>query len=390
MNRTRIALVTSRFWPISGISQIVSGELAVGLAHQGCEVEIITSRWEHNWSKLFNYRGVTVNRLPISSSGPWGNFRTQRALTRQLNRNWDAAVICGVDDHFEPSVRVLAKTDTRIVLRLDDSVAPMELWAQKVNRKMIAALESVDNIVCTNSNLRDRLLAIGVDRNKIHIIADGVPSNDHEGKIGREKSPFRVALSDAHPVLAIEPDEPLVVTGIPLNGDAGIHDLIQGWKLVARRHPRSRLWVIGDGSQGRAIWEQITESNLVYSIIMPGFFDCVDDLFMAADVYVNPARDVTGHACLTRAMACGVCPISTDNIDGLIENDVNGVLVARQDSAQFSNAILSLMEDRDRLERLSQAARDTVSRELPFQNTITQYQKLVHPISDKSSCESTS
>ncbi len=390
MNRTRIALVTSRFWPISGISQIVAGELAVGLVQQGCEVEIITSRWEHNWTKLFNYRGVPVNRLPISSSGPWGNFRTQRALTRQLNRNWDAAVICGVDDHFEPAVRVLAKTDTRIVLRLDDSIAPMELWAQKINRKMIAALESVASIVCTNPNLRDRLLAIGVDRNKIHIIADGVPPNDHEGKIGSERSQFRVALSDAHPVLAIEPNEPLVVTGIPLNGDAGVHDLIQSWALVARRHPRSRLWVIGDGPQGRAVWDQITEANLVYSIIMPGFFDCVDDLFMAADVYVNPARDVTGHACLTRAMACGVCPVSTDDVNGLIENDVNGVLVSRQDSAQLSKVILSLMEDRERLESLSQAAKDTVSRDLPFKKTIAQYQKLLHPVSDKSSCEPTS
>lgn len=389
MSRTRIAIVTSRFWPISGISQIVAGELAVGFAESECEVEVITSRWEHSWNKLFTYQGVPVHRLPTTSSGPWGNFRTQRALTRQLNRQWDAAVICGLDDHFEPAVRVLARTNTKIILRLDDSIAPQSILSQQLNRKIVNAIECVHYLVCTNSNTRERLIAIGVDGNKIHLIPDGVPQSN--GRIASiDRSQVRQALSDAHPVLSIEPNEPLVVTGIPLNGDAGIHDLIDAWKKVSQRHPRSRLWVIGDGSQGRAIWSQITDANLVYSVIMPGYFDCVDDLFLAADLYVNPARDVTGHACMTRAMACGVCPVTTDDVSGLIEHDVNGVLVARQDSSKLANSILSLIDDRVRLERLGTAAKTQVSRDLPFRKTVNQYVQLIQAVSNPSSCEPTS
>lgn len=390
MSQPRIALVTSRFWPISGVPQILAGELAVGLNEAGYHVEVITSRWEHSWNQSFTFQGIPVHRLPVSSSGPWGNFRTQRALTKKLNDDWDAAVIFGVDDHFEPAARVLAKTKTRILLRLDDSIAPQQLWADNLDRRALAAFQNVDSVICSDSNLGQRIVATGVEREKVHVITDGVSVKSDHLRTGPEQSQFRLALSDAHPILAIEPNEPLVVTGVPLNGDAGIHDLIQAWELVARRHPRSRLWVLGDGPQGRKVWEQITQADLVYSVIMPGFFDCVDDIFFAADVYVNPARDVTGHTCLARAMACGACPISTDDMNGLIEDEVNGLIISRQDSRQISNSILGLIDEPQRRERLSEAAMDSVKRDLPFQNMIAQYVQLIEQMSDSSSCESAS
>ena len=387
MNQPRIALVTSRFWPISGVPQILAGELAVGLKESGCHVEVITSRWEHSWNQSFTFQGIPVHRLPVSSSGPWGSFRTQRALTKRLNDRWDAAIIFGIDDHFEPTVRVLSKTTSKILLRLDDSIAPGQLLAESLSRRVLAALENVDQVICSDSNLMQRVVAMGVERGKVHVVPDGVPNLSDQLPTDKEQSQYRLALSDAHPVLAIEPNEPLVVTGMPLNGDAGIHDLVHAWKLIARRHPRSRLWILGDGVHGRKIWEQITQADLVYSVIMPGYFDCIDDLFLAADIYVNPARDVTGHACLTRAMACGVCPISTDDVNGLVEDDVNGVIVARQDSRQLSSAILSLVDEPHRRERLGEAAKESACRELPFQKMIAQYVELIQQTSD-SSCES--
>lgn len=390
MSQPRIALVTSRFWPISGIPQILAGEIAVGLRDSGFHVEVITSRWEHNWNQSFTFQGIPVHRLPVSSSGPWGNFRTQRALTKRLNDHWDAAIIFGVDDHFEPAVRVLSKTDTRILLRLDDSIAPQQILADSLDRRTVTAIQNVDNVVCSDSNLCARIVASGVERGKVHMISDGVVVRSEQLRTGQEQSQFRLALSDAHPILAIEPNEPLVVTGVPLNGDAGVHDLIRAWELVARRHPRSRLWILGDGPQGRDVWEQITQADLVYSVIMPGFFDCVDDLFLAADVYVNPARDVTGHACLARAMACGTCPVSTDDLNGLIENDVNGVVISRQDSRQISSSILDLIDEPQRRERLGAAAKQTVVRDLPFEKMIAEFVQLIQQTSDSSSCESTS
>jgi glycosyltransferase involved in cell wall biosynthesis len=387
MSRTRIAFVTSRFWPISGVSQILAGELAVGFRDLGSEVEIITSRWEHRWNKSFQFRGIPVHRLPVSSTGPWSNFRSQRALGKQLAREWDAVVIFGIEDHFEPTVKALSKTGTRVVLRLDDSVSARQLWPQNVSRKIIAALEQVDSIVCTNESTRERLVALDLKTTQIHVIPDGVPGSTQTRTINQQ-SQSRLALSDAHPVLAIEQHEPLVVTGVPFNGDGGIYDLIRAWKLVARRHPRSRLWVLGDGSQAREIWSHITESNLVYSIIMPGFFDSLDDPFHAADIYINPARDRTGQACLARAMANGVCPISTDDVNGLIEDQINGLLVPRQDPTQISQTILSLIEDGNRRNQLGLAAMESVREKLPFEATLTKYIDLIQGFPKSSTCES--
>lgn len=390
MSRIRIALVTSRFWPISGISQIIAGELASGLCDLGSHVEIITSRWEHRWNKSFSFRGIPVHRLPTSSAGPWGSFRSQRALNKQLSSNWDAVIVFGMDDHFEPTIRALAKSTTKIILRLDDSVPAEQLWLQNANRKTLTLLERVDEIVCTTDNTRERLVAGGVCNEKIHVVPDGVPSASGPMRTINQQSQARQALSDAHPVLATDPHEPLIVTGVPFEGDGGLYDLIRGWKLVARRYPRARLWILGDGPQAREVWNHITKLNLVYSIIMPGFFDSLDEVFLAADAYVNPARDVVGHACLTRAMAHGVCPISTDNVNGLIEHQTNGLLVDRQDPTQLSKSILALIEDGNYRNQLGQAAMQSALAKLPLDETLGRYVSLIQESSQNSSSEPTS
>lgn len=384
MSQLRIAMVTSRFWPVSGMSQILAGDLAVGLREAGHDVEVITSRWEHRWGKLFVFQGVTVHRLPVTSNGPWGNFRTQRALVRYLNQGqWDAVVVFGLDEHFETAAKTLARSATKLILRLDDSMDPSHLVSQTLNRKTVGLIKNVDAVVCTNSAIRDAMVSAGVAGEKLHLIPDGVPDNGELQRSMNQQSSSRLALSDAHPVLATDPAEPLVLTGVPLNGDVGIYDLIQAWRPVVKDYPHSRLWVIGDGHQGRHVWSQITSSNLVYSVIMPGFFDNLDDVFRAADFYVHPARNMTGHAILTRAMASGLCPVTTDSLGGLVKNDVNGKIVAPQNSQDLTTAMLQLIEDGNLKNRLGLAAAEVIA-SCSFRQTISRYQQLIR---QSSSCE---
>ena len=391
MNSRRLAIVTSRFWPIFGLPQMVAADLAIGFQKLGHDVEIFTTRWEHRWSKSFSFRGVPVSRIPAASNGPWGNFRSHRVLTRQLQSgDFDGVLLFGLEGGLEAVVAALGKTKTKIVLRLDDSVSPQALWAKDLGKKTLAALQSVDAIVCTAPVLQQRLLATEVDNENLTVIPDGTPQQAGQQKTQNEQSLARMALSEAHPVFAIERDQPLVVTGVPLNGDAGIFDLVQAWKKVVRQMPKARLWIMGDGPQGKRLWSMITSENLVYSAIMPGFIDCLDDLFAAADLYVHPARDEVGQAYMTRALASGICPVTTDDLNGRIRDGVSGKVVAKQDPTQMASTIIELFKNSVLRNELGYAARMSVAASLPIEATIASYLSLLSGLpcpAPISSCE---
>jgi len=159
---------------------------------------------------------------------------------------------------------------------------------------------------------------------------------------GRTVEPFRslarqsgsrAALSDAHPILQIEPHQPLVVTCMSMVKDYGVRDLVKAWKVIQRQHVTARLWIIGEGKGSKRVWDEILEQDLVYTAIMPGFFDHLTEIFQAADLYVHPTR--TGLECcaLEAARAHGLCTISTATRDRMIEVAKDGREIDSDDSA---------------------------------------------------------
>ena len=97
-----------------------------------------------------------------------------------------------------------------------------------------------------------------------------------------------------------------------MDGDKGMLDLVQAWKIVLRKIPTAKLWIVSQGSRSRKVWDAIASKNMIDSIIMPGQFDSYDDVFRAADAYVHPLRGSTGCSMLTRAMVSNLCPIVTE------------------------------------------------------------------------------
>lgn len=366
---------------------MMAGDLAFGFRQHGHDVTILTTRWEHRWSKSFLFRGIPVLRLPFSSGGPWGTFRSQRVLSNQLDpKSLDAVIVFGVSENFEAIVRLLAKTDTKVILRLGETSELTQQNMSGLSRRMVIAMQQTDMIICAHPATRQRLIQQGVDPDRSTVIPDGAFVRQDSAKTMNEQSLSRMALCDAHPILSIDSDQPLAVTGIPFNGDAGMFDLIRAWRKVARQHPKARLWLIGDGPQAKEVWHQLTEANLVYSVILPGFFDSLEDLFMAADLYLHPARSEMGHGFLVRAMAHGVCPISTDDLQGLLRDGVNGRVVSSQEPDEFAGKISEMIGASDRRRELGQAARAIALAERSFQSTIQAYLDWIHHTAP--SCES--
>ncbi len=325
MNSTkpqRIAIISRRFWPISGPTEHFIADLADQFSTEGHRVELFTAAWQKGWPEECSFREFGVQRLSRPSSGPWGTYRYQRALIRALDRfQPDAVLLFGGGEDLAP-VRKLVGDAVPCVIRVDHrSLKRINRTSQKNVRLNLA-----NSVLCDSLRTRNELVMRNTELPKeIFLVSDAVSyRNEHRRSLVRQAN-SRTALGDAHPILRIDPAQPLVVTGAPMDGDGGVCDLVRSWKIVLESFPKGKLWILGDGPRSRKVWDTITDHDMVYSAIMPGYFDDFGEIFQAADLYVHPQRSPVNCRCLLEAIANQVCPLVTSSsMEPIAELDSKG------------------------------------------------------------------
>ncbi|QEG20582.1 glycosyltransferase family 4 protein [Mariniblastus fucicola] len=318
----RIAIVTRRFWPISGPTEHFIADLGDHFSGAGNHVRLFTSAWQKGWPTECSFREFDLRRLSRPSSGPWGTYRYQRALIRELDLFQPDAVLLFGSGEDLPPVRKLVGDSVPCVVRIDHrAVVRTNRTIQKNLRLNLA-----DAVICDSLRTRNELVMRKTALpQRVELVSDGVTCRAEPERSLLQQANSRTALGDAHPILRIDPAQPLVVTGAPLNGDGGVCDLVRAWKIVLESFPKAKLWILGDGPRSRKVWDTISDHDMIYTAIMPGYFDDLDEIFQAADLYVHPMRGAVNCRCLLEAIANGVCPLVTDNsTESIAKRDPDG------------------------------------------------------------------
>jgi glycosyltransferase involved in cell wall biosynthesis len=358
-NPLRLAIVTRRFWPYSGTTEMAIGDLASEIKLAGHSVEILTVRWEKIWPTYFQFQELTVHRINRPASSPWGSFRYLRSLTRELvELKLDGIIVYGLG---EEAWAISKSFGGRIpfVIRIDNHLLGSHKRPPNFTARQLSALNSATSVLVESQWTRDRITNHPSVKNPaISVVPDGIRIDPEQTRTPAEYGASRVAISDAHPVLMIGPTQPLVVCGSPLHGDRGLIDLVNAWPRVLERFPKSRLWIVGDGKKGRQVWEHLQEKNLVHSVIMPGSFDDLHDILQAADVCVHPLRSDESCGFLARALVGGVCCVvtSTHSTRTVVENNVNGLVVGINEPRALADAIILALSNNELRDRLGRAA----------------------------------
>ena len=358
MDPRRLAVVTRRFWPFCGPTEISAGEIAGAIQRAGHSVQILTVRWEKHWPRDFTFREIEVRRLGRPVNGPWGTFRFLRSFSRHLREsNLDGLVVMGLQDEAWAAIRSAIK-HCPVVVHIDQGDMNSQT-RDHFNSRQLAALNSVARIVVDSEHTKSRLLKSNqLDPDSIVVVGNTIEISSIEPRSLEKQNLARTSLSDAHPILIIDENQPLVVCAAPLEGDQGLIDLVNAWPRVLDQTPNARMWILGDGSRGREVWERICELNLAHSIIMPGFFDDLGDVFQAADLFVHPLQSDASCGCLMRALAAGTCTVATKlptHLE-LIEKNVNGLLAPVHNPTALAEAINLALKKLPLRKRLGESA----------------------------------
>ncbi|QDT12844.1 glycosyltransferase family 4 protein [Planctomycetes bacterium K23_9] len=298
----RLLLLGRRFWP-HGSSDSAAHliDLATGLKRQGVAVEVLTPRYSASWSSAFDFREIPVHRPAIAPRSDWSTGRYMRNLTKWMRENGEHYDLIMVDGAREDAVAALEARRTLncpVVVRLghDHLQSDLDWWASsRAAQRCENATRSADAIVVSGSSTQRALVSRGFAPHQIVRIDVGIGTSIRSDEAQRIEA--RKALASINRDFHAPADEPVVFCVTPMEGidpkrrikqvDRLVHAMVVSARDLVARFPLLHLWYIGDGSQRDLIYSTLRGDGVRASIAMPGCFGNMEDVFAAADVYVQ-------------------------------------------------------------------------------------------------------
>jgi glycosyltransferase involved in cell wall biosynthesis len=330
----KIALVTRRYPPLIGGAERVLSYLAAGLAGEGAEVIVLTSRVEGLPATEVGDEGnFEVVRLATARARVVGTWLYMRELSRWFARNpVDLAYVSMLKHDAYVVVGEGRQLGFPVVLRPEGAGATGDLAWQawgRFGRTIGRRCRTADAFVAISPGVRGELVAGGYDPARIVDLPNGVP----------------VPADPWHP--SGEPDSLRAAFVGRLAPEKGLGALVDAWPIVLAERPGARLTLIGEGPERGSLETQVDRLGLRESVDLPGVAPDPSARLRQSDLFVLPSREEGMSIALLEAMALGI-PCFASDIPGnraLMTDGVHGRLAPPDDPPALARAILALRAD---------------------------------------------
>ncbi len=183
---------------------------------------------------------------------------------------------------------------------------------------------------------------------------------------GVEPAAIFPAFMDLDPFLELEPaplpERPTALFVGVLERYKGVDVLADAWRQAAARVPDAELRVVGRGTMTGEIERLVAESTgrVTWTSFLSG--DGIARALDAATVLVLPSRSEGLGRVVVEAFCRGrgVIGSRVGGIPDLVTDDETGLLVPPEDPRALADALVSILSERERAERLGSAARRAV------------------------------
>ncbi len=136
--------------------------------------------------------------------------------------------------------------------------------------------------------------------------------------------------------------------------------LINAFIELPEIHKDCTLYIYGEGEERRTLENLISTHNMTDKIFLPGISEKINVELANSDLFVMTSNYEGIPNALLEAMIMGVPVISTDFSGGgarlLIEDNINGIIVKRDDKEELKKAIKELIENDFKRKRLGRKA----------------------------------
>ena len=234
-----------------------------------------------------------------------------------------------------------------------------------VDRRLIA--RGSDAIIVVSDDARRKMIEVErIPPTRLVVLANGVRA---------------LPAGNGHAVraeLAIGSDDPVIGVVCVMRPEKAVDSLVRAAALLMSDVPRLRVVVAGDGPERPAVQALARELGVADRVLLLGDRMDVPDILDALDVAVL-CSDYEGIPLALLEYMDAARPIVATRVGGipeLIEDGVDGLLVAPRDPPALAEAILALLRDRERAAALGAQARERCRREFSVDATVDRLQDL--------------
>lgn len=334
----RIALVRQRYNPFGGAERFVERALAA-LAAEGAEITLITRSWEG--AEQSGFRQVLCDP-------PYAHFWGGRAARdRSFARAAAAEMANGGYDITQSHERIpgcmvfragdgvhaawLAQRGRVLsrAARLAEKLSPYHRYVLAAERAMYAHA-NLRAVICNSHMVADELRRYyGVGDDKLHVIYNGVDSDDFHPRLAERREAVRLGLGfGRHSPLLLFVGGGFARKGIP--------QLLRAFAGMARND--AELLVIGNDRKLAAMQRLAEQLGIGGRVRFVGAVKDVRPFFGAADAFVLPTLYDPFPNAAIEALACGL-PLLTTTACGaaeLVRPGENGWVVDALDVVAMS------------------------------------------------------
>lgn len=265
-----------------------------------------------------------------------------------------------VHTHASMSARIAAKQAGAKVIYTRHSVFPPSKRLTTFPGKQINGFINnhySDGIIAVAEAAKDNLTDTGVNPKKISVILNGVdglkPAEKNEKALIRK----RFGVEDGETVISIV---------ARLEEVKGHKYFIEAAKMLLDEGRNLKFFIAGTGSCEAELKQMADAMGVSDRVIFTGFIQDVDRLMRITDIQVNASygTEATSLA-LLEGMSIGVPAVVSDfgGNPGVIKNGLNGLVVAKENSAALKAGIEELLSDKALYDKLSEGSKEIFEKE---------------------------
>ncbi len=225
-------------------------------------------------------------------------------------------------------------------------------------------LRRFTRVIAVSDEVRQRLLKSGVPARRIDFVRNGI-----------DTEPFAPARESSK---TGNGNRPVVGLVGRLAWEKGVDVFLEAAARVLSEVPNTKFTVVGEGPDRRQLENLIDTLGIAANVSMLGRREDMPAVYGSFDIMVSSSRQEGLPMAILEGMACGLPMIATavGEVPKVVRDDHTGVLVPPGDSGALASAVLGLLRNGERRERLGTAARELIRCEYSSGRMTAEYVRL--------------
>jgi len=235
-------------------------------------------------------------------------------------------------------------------------------------------------LVFVSKSNRDEAAGRGIgDPRRYHLIRSGIKLSEYPAAVPDRRRAKTAFGAGFHKIV--------VVSIGNFKPQKNAMDFVSAAEMVLAENSEIEFLYVGDGAMRAAVEARIFARGLSSRVKLLGWRRDVAQILAVSDIFVLTSLWEGLPRALLEAMASGLVPVCyvADGIAEMVQDGINGFLIAPGDAAALAKRVIQLASDEPLRRRLGLNARESVTQEFDIDAMVRLQERLYQDLSSKPS-----